>query len=59
MAGQSDTGNQCAALVRRKYPSANGVTYGATLCYAEFGATDFKIWEGDVASWQSCIFTGK
>ena len=53
--GNTDTPDECAYLVRRNEPSANGVTWGGGACYAEFGATSHN---GDV-SYRTCLFRGQ
>ena len=53
----TNTRDECVALVIQTQPNANGVTYsgrqtGGTSCYAEFGATGTS----GGTSWQTCIF---
>ena len=53
--GQTNSREECAALVRSNEPSANGATYGTNggrTCYAEFGATYIAA----RSAWQTCIF---
>ena len=56
--GETDSREECAALVYREHPSANGATYsndGGTACYAEFAVVS----SNGVATWQTCIFERK
>ena len=53
--GDTDTPNECVALVHSTRPEANGVTYSngdGAACYAEFGANDST---GAPSAWQTCI----
>ena len=55
--GDAPTAADCAAMVMREQPTANGATYsntGGTECYAEFGMTG----PNDSTSWQTCMFSG-
>ena len=49
------TEDQCADLVRRQQPNANGATWGDGECFAEFGATGN---DGD-KNWRTCVFEGR
>eukprot|EP01045_Picozoa_sp_COSAG04_P032164 COSAG04_NODE_6214_length_1383_cov_0.771028_1_plen_323_part_01 len=55
--GDADSAQECAAMVMRQEPGANGATYsntGGTDCFAEFGMTG----PSDSNSWQTCLFGG-
>ena len=44
---------ECADLVRKQEPMANGATWAPNgRCIAEFGATDSKVY----SSWETCLF---
>ena len=52
--GKTTNEDECADLVRRIEPSANGVTWGGGECYAEFEATG----NNDNDKWLTCLFQG-
>ena len=57
--GETDSREECEALVRKEHPTANGATYCGTsesckTCYAEFGATS----SSGGTNWQTCMFDG-
>ena len=60
--GRANTDDECAALVTRKEPSANGATWDSDVdsstgggCFAEFGAIGKTIARG----YRTCLFKGQ
>ena len=53
--GNTTTEDECAQLVQREKPSANGATWGSEYCYAEFGATS----NNGNSAWRTCLFEGQ
>ena len=57
--GNTNSREQCAALVRKEHPTANGASYCGTTsnckeCYADFGATS----RTGGTNYQTCTFPG-
>ena len=55
--GDTDTREECALLVYKEHPEANGATFpasGGRECYAEFGMTR----SNGSGNWQTCKFEG-
>ena len=56
--GSTSTEGECASLVLRKEPSANGATWEVATsgsCYAEFRATG----NNGNSDWRTCLFKGQ
>ena len=62
----TETAGQCLALVRKREPFANGVTYSviSKRCFAEFSATSVCTYKcpgvhGPCSSCKACVFSGR